>query len=242
MPHQWSKLPIEENSTIPHDFNTLYTQQTTNSSASINNTNILHNTTYESSLPQTTPSPVINHTLDNSAYSSSTSHHQPTTLTTNTIFNKNYGCETVLSNAKSTCRTKAEYFKLLFQMYTGCEGSARNCINNLLDNKHSTVTIRSIKPVKKEYVMELFQRYSYLMLKERGVLGYHKKSFRPANKSQDELNTLFNSPHFRLPASEKLFIEFEMEPYLNHYENELQIRLDELHLLGSEISKSDLKK
>jgi hypothetical protein len=127
-------------------------------------------------------------------------------------------------------------------MYTSCDGMARNRINALVQHKHSTVSIRSIKPVKKEYVNELFRRFSYLMLKERGVLGFHKKTFRPTNKSQDELNTLFNSSHFRLPTGEKLYLEFEMEEYLSYYENELQIKLDELIQQGSEISRSDLKK
>jgi hypothetical protein len=127
-------------------------------------------------------------------------------------------------------------------MYTGCTGTARSRIDALLKEKNSTVTIRSIKPVKKDYVDELQRRYSYLMLKERGVEGFKKKSFRITNKSQDELNTFFNSIHFQLPTSEKLEIEFEMEPYLLHYENELKMRLDELIQLGSEISKNDLRK
>ena len=77
------------------------------------------------------------------------------------------------------------------------------------------------------------------MLKEKGVLV---KNFRPANKSQDEINTYFKSPMFHLPTAEKLFLEFEMEEFISHHENELKKTLDELQQLGSEILKSDLRK
>ena len=127
-------------------------------------------------------------------------------------------------------------------MYTGCDGTARTRINLLLDNKHSSVTLRSIKTVKKQAVEELLRRFSYLMLKEKGVLGFDKKIFRPANKSLEEIGTYFKSPFFALPTTEKLYIEFEMEQYLQQYEEELKIRLDELQQLGSEIPKSDLRK
>ena len=79
------------------------------------------------------------------------------------------------------------------------------------------------------------------MLKEKGVL-VGSKNFRPANKSQEDINILFRSPQFHLPAGEKLYLEFEMEEFISHHENELKIRLDELQQLGSEITKSNLKK
>ena len=47
---------------------------------------------------------------------------------------------------------------------------------------------------------------------------------------------------FHLPAGEKLFIEFEMKQFISHHKNELKKRLDELQQLGSEITKSDLRK
>ena len=95
---------------------------------------------------------------------------------------------------------------------------------------------------KQQAVEELLRRFSYLMLKEKGVLGFDRKIFRPANKSLEEIGTFFKSPAFRLPTGEKLYLEFEMQSYLSHYEKELQIRMDELQQMGSEISKSDLRK
>ena len=215
--HQSNELAIVAGAhPVPHESNLVSTQLITNTTEIENST--IHNS-FSSSHHQTPPSP--NNLV---------------------LYNNQFGCRAILASKKITCSTKADYFKVLYCMYSGCEGTARNRINALLQNKHSTVTIRSIKPLKKEYVTELIRRHSYLMLKEKGVLGFNKKIFRPANKSQDELNTFFNSGHFQLPTGEKLYLEFEMEQYLNHYENELQIRLDELMQLGSEISKTDLRK
>jgi hypothetical protein len=157
-------------------------------------------------------------------------------------FNDLYSCRHILASHQLSTTSDKDYFKLLYCMYTGCEGNARSRIMALLDHKHSTLTIRSIKPVKKDYVAELNRRYSYLKLKEKGVLVWGNKSFRPRNKSQEELNNLFNSPQFRLPSGEKLYLEFEMELFISNHEKELATRLDELQQLGSEISKSDLKK
>ena len=79
------------------------------------------------------------------------------------------------------------------------------------------------------------------MLKKKGVL-VGSKNFRPANKSQEEISRLFQSPYFCLPAGEKLYLEFEMEEFISKHEEELKTHLDELQQLGSEITKSDLRK
>ena len=95
---------------------------------------------------------------------------------------------------------------------------------------------------KKVYVEELLRRYAYLKFKERGIVIGNQKKFRPANKSQEEISKLFHSPQFCLPASEKLYIEFEMEDFISGHEKELKLSLDELQHQGSEILKSDLKR
>ena len=157
-------------------------------------------------------------------------------------FNQLYSCRTTLSSKKPSCKTKHEYFKILYSMYTGCNGNARSRINTLLDHKQSSLSIRSIKTIKKLSTDELMRRYHYLGLKEKGVLVGGTKLFRPYNKSQEEINKLFQSPHFLLPSTEKLYLEFEMEEFLSLHEKELQVTLDEMQQLGSEIMKSDLKK
>jgi hypothetical protein len=242
MPHQWDELPSAEVSSISHDLNHRSCTQQTSNTTNANHNNTIHHTFLASQHPTVPTSPNNNHIINHSFSTPITHHQQSTHSPNNQQFNQQFGCRAVLALHKSSCKTKAEYFKLLYCMYTGCDGMARNRINALVQHKHSTVSIRSIKPVKKEYVNELFRRFSYLMLKERGVLGFHKKTFRPTNKSQDELNTLFNSSHFRLPTGEKLYLEFEMEEYLSYHENELQLKLDELIQQGSEISRSDLRR
>ena len=212
---------------------------------------------HQSNLPPTQPTSNIsdlNNTTTTIVNCNSSSSHQqaatsPSTPTCQILvspnsyeYNNLYGCQSILSSKKKSCKTKAEYFRVLYCMYSGCEGPARKRIDVLLENKNSTVTLRSIKTMKKEAVGELLRRFSYLMLKEKGVLGFDRKIFRPANKSLEEIGTLFKSSFFCLPTGEKLYLEFEMEAYLSHYEKELQIRLDELQQLGSEISKSDLRK
>ena len=197
----------------------LSTQQTSNVSQLINNSDDL----LLEPIQQTT-SPVTPNAISSFTY------------------NQLYGCRTILASSKASCKSDQEYFKLLYCMYTGCEGNAMTRINTLIENKHSILTIRSIKPVKKQSVQELLRRYSYLMLKEKGVL-VGSKNFRPANnKSQEEINRLFQSPHFRLPAGEKLYLEFKMEEFISKHEKELKTCLDELQQLGSEIMKSDLRK
>ena len=96
-----------------------------------------------------------------------------------------------------------------------------------------------LKSLKKETVEELFRRYSCLVLKEKGVLG---KTFRPANKLQEEINSYFKSPMFHIQSEEKLFLELDMEELLSHHKNKLKIHINKLQQLDSEISKSDLKK
>ena len=127
-------------------------------------------------------------------------------------------------------------------MCCGCNGPAKNRIEKLIESKHSTVSIRDVKPVKKMYVEEILRRYEYLRIKEKGILVGNTKKFRPTNKSQEELNVLFHSVQFQLPASEKLYLEFEMEPFLSRQETNLRKVLDELQHQGSEITKSDLRK
>ena len=68
------------------------------------------------------------------------------------------------------------------------------------------------------------------------------KTFRPANKSLEEISDFFNSAYFHLPMAEKLFLEFEMEKYIAHHEHQLKNTLNALQEQGSEISKSDLRK
>ena len=62
-------------------------------------------------------------------------------------------------------------------MYSGCEGSTtKTRIQKLVDSKESPVSIRTVKPTKKFYVEELLHRYSYLRIKERGLLVDNKKN------------------------------------------------------------------
>ena len=63
--------------------------------------------------------------------------------------NNLYSCRTILDTKKHLCKTRYDYFKILYCMYSGCIGNARSRINTLLENKHSSVSIRSIKTVKK---------------------------------------------------------------------------------------------
>ena len=230
MPHQQTnQLEFMTQSASNHQSNLPPTQPTSNISSSNNTTTTLLNSNSSSSHQQVATSP-------------STPTCQILVSPNIYQYNNLYGCQSILASKKKTCKTKAEYFRLLYCMYTDCDGQARKRIDVLLENKNSTVTLRSIKTVKKQAVEELLRRFSYLMLKEKGVLGFDRKIFRPANKSLEEIGTFFKSPAFRLPTGEKLYLEFEMQSYLSHYEKELQIRMDELQQMGSEISKSDLRK
>ena len=220
--------PVEQHNIARYYNNSslLSTQQTSNVSQLVNHSDDLllqsiQPPTLQSIQPPTTPvTPLLN----------------------SFTYNKLYGCRTILASNKSSCKSDQEYFKLLYCMYSGCEGNAMTRITTLHENKHSILTIPSMKPVKKQSVQELLRRYSYLMLKEKGVL-VGSKNFRPANnKSQEEINRLFQSPHFRLPAGEKLYLEFKMEEFISKHEKELKTCLDELQQLGSEIMKSDLRK
>ena len=167
---------------------------------------------------------------------------QTPTSPTPPIFNTQYTCRSVLTSKKSTYKNDLDYFKVLYCMYSGCEGSARSRIKELLDNKNSSLSIRNIKPIKKQLVEELNRRYLYLKLKERGVNIGISKTFRPTNKSLEEISGLFQSAYFRLPVAEKLFLEFEMENYIAHHERQLKNTLMDLQEQGSEIPKSDLRK
>jgi hypothetical protein len=161
------------------------------------------------------------------------------------MFNNDFGCRSVLAAHRSKGLSNSDYFKVLYCMYTGCEGtSVRNRIGRLIDNKSSTMTIRTVKPLKKQYATELMRRYSYLMIRERGVSvnGSNKLQFRPNNKTQEEINSFLNSPIFSLPSSEKLHIEFEMESFLSQHETQLKITLELQQQQGSEILRSDLRR
>ena len=230
MPFQQSNTqsftpPIDERSMVYYQGNSLEsTQPTSNLTPSFISTS---SNTRSSNLIQTYPTTT------------------ETTEVTNAYFNTQFGCRSILAANRVNCQSNSDYFKLLYCMYTGCEGTTvRSRIQRLIENKHSTLTIRAIKPLKKQYVEELLRRYSYLMLKEKGVSvsGKNSINFRPANKSQEEINGFFHSPHFILPTSEKLHIEFEMESFITQHENQLKVTLDLLQQQGSEIQRSDLKK
>ena len=163
-------------------------------------------------------------------------------ITDHTQYNNEFGCRTVLGNKWVQCKNEQEYFKLLYCMYSGCVGPAKSRIQGLIDHKHSTVSIHTVKPIKKLYVEELLCRYAYLNLKERGILIGSNKKFCPANKSQEEITALFNSPQFRLPTPEKLYIEFKIEEFIASHEHQLKATLDELQQQGSEILRSNLKR
>ena len=230
--------PVDQHNSARYYNNSslLLTQQTSNVSQLVNHCD-------DALLLPTTIQP---HTPTTNQPRTPTTIQPPTSPTTPSVnrftYNPIYGCRTIITSKKSSCKSDQDYFKHLYCMYSGCEGNARSRITSLLDNKHSTLTIRSIKPVKKDSANELLRRYSYLMLKEKGVLVGTKNYFRPANKSQEEINILFKSPQFRLPSGEKLYLEFEMEEFISFHEKELKNRLDELQQQGSEITKSDLKK
>jgi hypothetical protein len=181
---------------------------------------------------------------------SSYSSNVPITLQTPTIsspstapiFNNEYSCRSVLAKTRVDCLTDQDYFKQLYCMYSGCEGTVRSRIQVLLDTKESSLSRRFIKVIKRQSADELLRRYSYLRLKERGIAVGISKSFRPANKSLEELNSLFKSAYFHLPVEEKLYLEFEMEPFVAKYERDLKNTLKMLQEQGSEISKNDLRK
>jgi hypothetical protein len=208
----------------------LLTQPTSNlSTSSFNNSvSITNSTTTHNSFSSS------NHTISDG--------NSVTLSPPSSQFNNRFGCRSVLNEKRSTCKNDQEYFKVLYVMYSGCDGPAKSRIQALIDNKHSTVTIRTVKPIKKVYVEELLRRYAYLQLKERGIVVGKQKNFRPTNKSQEEISSLFHSPQFRLPTSEKLYVEYEMEEFLSTHEHELKVTLEELQHQGSEILKSDLKR
>ena len=202
-------------------------------------------TQQSSNLSSSNSIPTTSNSIETYASTTDTSNDNTTTDTArpnHPLYNTLFDCRAVLDSKRTNSQSDQDYFKLLYCMYTGCEGSTKTRIQKLVDSKESTVSIRTVKPLKKYYVEELLRRYSYLRIKERGVVVGKNKKFRPTNKSSEEINTLFESIQFQLPTSEKLYLEFEMEPFLSTQESNLKITLNELQHQGSEITKSDLKK
>ena len=80
---------------------------------------------------------------------------QTPTSPTPPTFNTQYGCRSILTMNKSTCKNDLDHFKLLYCMYSGCQCTARSRIQELIDNKHSSLSIHHIKPIKKQSIEEL---------------------------------------------------------------------------------------
>jgi hypothetical protein len=197
------------------------TQPTSNISSintNFNNTlTIIHSKTSSSSSSE-------QNTDSNTTFNPNHNEEVPAVSPNNNKFNIQYGCQSVLASKRDSFKTQTDNLRVLYCIYTGCDWQAtRKRINALLENKHSAVTFCSIKTVKKLAVEELDHCFSYLLLKEMGVLGFDKVLFRPTNKSLEEIGNYFKSLSFKLPTGEKLYLEFEMEAYLSHHENELAI-------------------
>ena len=142
MTHQSNQ--VLTNMTSPHESSLAPTQPTSKESDSNNTTVDNLNSSYQ----QTTA--VLPSTYSTVYNISTISSYQQTTVLPNTFnYNNHYGCRTILASKRVSCKTKSEYFHVFNCMYTGCEGTAQRRTNVLLDNKHSTVTLCSIKTVKK---------------------------------------------------------------------------------------------
>ena len=60
------------------------------------------------------------------------------------------------------------------------------------------------------------------------LVGGNTKNFRPANKSQEDINKFLQSTQFKLPTTENLFLKFEMEHCIAHHKHFLKLNLEEL--------------
>ena len=119
----------------------LYSQHTSSSFGSNQPTSNLTSSTNNTSSVVTYPS------------STDLSHDQTTIRNKNlSHYNNQFGCRSVLESKRTTNQSDSDYFKLLYCMYSGCEGNAQLRIKKLVDSKHSSITIQSIKPIKKQCV------------------------------------------------------------------------------------------
>ena len=138
---------------MPHQSTTIFQSATGDQATDVNENDTLQSTQPTSNLSTSFSTSLSNNNSTDTHSSSSnndTSDDNTIALLTSTDspVNNQFGCRSVLNNKRIHCKTDQDYFKVLYGMYSGCDGAAKSRIQALIDNKHSTVTIRTVKPIK----------------------------------------------------------------------------------------------
>ena len=83
-----------------------------------------------------TNTPIQHNQSNKHVYNNAVPVLQTPTSPTPPMFNNQYRCRSVLNTKKSTCKNDLDYFKVLFCMYSGCQGSACSRTKELIENEH----------------------------------------------------------------------------------------------------------